>query len=73
MHLIFTLARLFPYWGLAVVLLSGQLGVFFRRKGSVLQWYCWANAGFYGFMILLWLVFRGDMNSDAWIKGFFGG
>jgi len=70
MHVAFTLARFYPYWALPVILVVIELGIFFRRRASSLQWGVFTLAGILLFMVLLWFGFRGDIHSDAWIKSF---
>jgi hypothetical protein len=68
MHTIFVLARLFPLWAIPLALALAQLGLFFRRRSSASQWGCWGVASALIVAVVLWIAFRGDLNSDSWIK-----
>jgi hypothetical protein len=68
MHSIFTLARFYPFWALPLALVLAELGRHFRRKNSPLYGPFWAIAGFLVVGTVAWIFFRGDVNSDQWIK-----
>lgn len=68
MYLLFALLRFYPYWALPLALVIGEIGVHLRRRKSPLQKYCWAWVGILGFTTILWFAFRGDVNSDKWVK-----
>lgn len=73
MHFIFLLARVYPYWALALVMILVQLAIFFRRRESSVQWTCLGCAAFLVGGILAWFIFRGDLHSDDWIRTLTGG
>jgi hypothetical protein len=68
MHWIFAALRFYPYWALPAALLCFELGVFFRRRLSSIEWAFWGAVGFFVVSTLLWFGFRGDVNSDRWLK-----
>jgi ABC-type polysaccharide/polyol phosphate export permease len=73
MHLIFLAARIYPFWALPMAIVVAQLYFFFRRRNSNIQYSALA-----GIMMLLggivaWFFFRGDLNSDQWIRTVVGG
>ncbi|MBN22272.1 MAG: hypothetical protein CL678_13405 [Bdellovibrionaceae bacterium] len=70
MHYIFSLARIFPFWALPLAFVLAELGVYFRRRNSSSQFVCWGMVAFLGILTICWFIFRGDLNSDYWIKSF---
>jgi hypothetical protein len=68
MHYFYLFARLYPFFAIPLTFVFFELGIFYRRKESILQNYFWGASGFFGFTFLLWIIFRGDLNSDLWIK-----
>ena len=72
MRYVFLLARLYPYWAIALIMVSWQLGAFFRRRSSPYQNLCWVSIVFLSLGFLGWFFFRGDLYSDAWLRKFGG-
>ena len=72
MHVIFLLARVYPYWALAVSIVLLQIAVFYRRRDNKLQWTFVGIAGGLMLGVLAWFVFRGDIHSDSWVRFFTG-
>ncbi|MBI4924390.1 MAG: hypothetical protein HY843_00580 [Bdellovibrio sp.] len=71
MHILFAAARFFPFWGFMFALIFFELGRFFRRKDSKLQYSCFLAAIVFLGFVGSWFYFRGDMHSDNWIRFFF--
>ena len=71
MHNIHLFLRIFPFVAFAIILTSIQFGLFFRRKNSVNQWYAFGIATFFAILTVLWIVYRGDLHSDRWVREFF--
>jgi hypothetical protein len=71
MHFIFLLARIYPYWALPLAVLFYQLAIYFRRKNSGLQWVFFGAIAFCAVTTGLWIVFRGDLRSDIWVRSLF--
>lgn len=67
MHFLYTLGRLYPYWALPIILILGEVGIFFKRKGSRVEYYFWISASILSLGVIAWLIFRGDVNSDKWV------
>ena len=61
------LMNLFPFWGAGLIIVFAELAIFYRRRKSKVWKTFVACGGFIGFLILLWLIFRGDVHSPAWI------
>lgn len=72
MRSLYLIARLYPYVALPLALLIADIGRHFRRKKQDYQYYCWFWSGFLLFFIILWFVFRGDLNSDKWVRALIG-
>ena len=72
MHVIYAIARLVPYWALPLAFVIAEVGRYFRRRGSSKQWTCFAIAALLGILTLLWIGFRGDLHSDAWVRSIVG-
>jgi uncharacterized membrane protein len=68
MHVVFALARLYPFWAVPFAIVVAQLGLFFRRKARASQWSCWAVSFFLMLGVALWIAFRGDLHSDEWVR-----
>lgn len=73
MHTLFALSRFYPYWAFPLAILFAELGWYFRRKKSGGQYYCWALVSVLAVTTIMWIGFRGDMNSDLWVRSFFLG
>ncbi len=71
MRFIFLIARLYPYWALPGALVLGELGLYFRRNRSGLQYPFWFISLVLLVGIVLWFFYRGDLHSDQWIRSFF--
>ncbi len=67
MHTIYTFARIYPYVALALAIILFELGIYFHRRMSKLRFFVWALTVLVVIGIILWLVFRGDINSDKWV------
>jgi hypothetical protein len=72
MRYYFLLARLYPYWALPLAVVLVQLGIFFRRRKSPIQYACLGEAGLLLLGIVAWFVFRGDLYTDRWLRVIFG-
>jgi hypothetical protein len=72
MHWIFAMFRFFPYWGLPLVLVFFETGVYFKRRLLTRrQLMCWAASGILILMIGAWFFYRGDIHSDRWVRTLF--
>ena len=70
MHLLFLLLRIYPYWALPCAFVVAEVGVFFRRKKSPVQFIAWLAVLTLIVSSVLWIVNRGDLNSDKWLRNF---
>jgi hypothetical protein len=69
MHHFFTIARIYPYWAFPLAIVLAELGIFFkRRKNSTRSYFCWASVVVLGIGFFLWFYYRGDLNSDQWVR-----
>ncbi|OFZ81977.1 MAG: hypothetical protein A2583_07315 [Bdellovibrionales bacterium RIFOXYD1_FULL_53_11] len=68
MHTIFAAIRFFPYWGIPLAVVLGEIAWYFHRKRSIAQYYFWGLVGTLAVTTILWIVFRGDINSDEWTR-----
>lgn len=72
MNLIFTLMLYYPVWAVPTALAAGQLGIHYKRRKSLSQYFFWF------FMALLlgtsgaWVYYRGDENGAQWLRDTFG-
>jgi multidrug transporter EmrE-like cation transporter len=71
MHVIFAIARFFPYIALAFCFAFYELGRHLRRKSNQFQYSCWAAIVLLAILSASWFVFRGDLHSDEWIRYLF--
>lgn len=68
MHTIYAIARFYPFWAIPLAVIIFQIGVHFRRRARPAQWTCFAMVGVLILTGIAWLVYRGDMNSDRWVR-----
>lgn len=71
MHFIYLLGRIYPFWALPLIVIAVEVGIFFKRKKSKIQYYFWAAVFSLSLGILIWLLLRGDRYSDRWIHSLF--
>jgi hypothetical protein len=68
-HLLFAIVRYFPLWALPVGFLSIELGIALKRRGYKAAAIClFLNCVALVSMSGLWIFFRGDRNSDDWVR-----
>jgi hypothetical protein len=70
MYYLFIGVKAFPYLAVPSILVLVDLTLYFRRKKSKLWMVCVGLGAFLGILTLLWIGFRGDLNSDKWTKAF---
>lgn len=68
MHILYVIGRIFPFFAVPLALALCQFALFFRRKGRKVFKVYFGIAGLLVLLSLLWIVFRGDVNSDKWIR-----
>lgn len=68
MHTLYVLARIYPWWAIPLVVVLGELGFFFRRRRSKKQRIFWIGALALILGLILWFYYRGDLNSDQWVR-----
>lgn len=73
MHFLFLAVRFYPWWAIPTAVIIAQLGGHFVRTGSKLRFPCFGIAGAIGMSVVLWAIFRGDLNSDHWVRWFLAG
>jgi len=67
MHILYLGARIYPFIGIGLLVLTLQLGIYYKNKSPGLKWAMWCSTGFFGLTSILWVIFRGDLHSDQWI------
>lgn len=72
MHFVYLLARIYPYWALPCALIFAQLFYFFRRRNSPLRFSVLGCIVFLMGGLIAWIVFRGDLHSDHWVRAVVG-
>jgi NADH:ubiquinone oxidoreductase subunit 4 (subunit M) len=68
LHLFFMAARFYPYWAIPCFVIIAQFGVHYRRRASSLQYLFWGITGLMILCTIVWLIYRGDLNSDEWVR-----
>lgn len=68
MNFVYLMARIYPYWALALAMVLFQLAIFFRRRQSPVQYSLLGGIALLGLGILAWFYFRGDLYSDDWVR-----
>lgn len=71
MHAIYFLVRIYPYWAFALALALLQLAIYFRRRKKNIQYSFWAIIIYLLASSVTWIVLRGDLHSDQWVKSVF--
>ena len=70
MSLLYLIIKLYPLFGLSAVVLCLDLTRSYRRKGNSI----WIGFGIFTVVffltVVLWVVFRGDLNSERWFSDF---
>ena len=64
----FIFFRFYPYWAIPVAFVVFELGRHFHRHKSPRQWPLFGMVGVLVLSSILWFVFRGDLNSDSWVR-----
>jgi hypothetical protein len=73
MNFLFSVVRFFPYWGLPVVLVLAETTMFAKRRNRrKLMYGCLFFTLVFISAIGFWFFFRGDLNSNEWVKGLLG-
>lgn len=68
MHVAFAMLRYFPLWALPMAFVSGELGVALKRRGYGVAYALLGGSIVLVVFSILWLIFRGDLNSDKWVR-----
>ncbi len=70
MHHVYFFMRIYPYWALPLALVMGQLGLHFRRRKFRMQYSFWAMIVFLVVTSVAWIAYRGDTQSEQWVRSF---
>jgi len=68
MYTAFMLARTFPFWSVPLIVIFLQVGLFFKRRREWMQYICWFLGTLFIIALAAWFFFRGDLNSEMWIR-----
>lgn len=68
MRFFYSIAKFYPYLCIGLSVAFFELGLYYRRKNHRAQFVFWGMIGFFILTTLMWFVFRGDLNSDQWIR-----
>jgi hypothetical protein len=69
-YYLFIAVKAFPYFSIPSIIVLADLTFYFRRKKSN-RWKLTMGIGaFLGILTLMWMIFRGDLNSESWTKNF---
>lgn len=66
--LVFLAARVFPFWAVPLAIVLADVGRHFRRRRDKRQFLFFGLAGSFIILTLLWAIFRGDKNSEEWVR-----
>lgn len=74
MYVVYWIIRFYPYWSLPLGLVIFELGNYFIRRSlrgpaKTMGWSFRGIGVLMGIGIIFWFIFRGDLNSDAWVRG----
>jgi len=65
--------KFLPFWALLLAISAFEVGIYYHRKKNNVKYSLCGFAGFLGLSTVLWLIFRGDIHSDQWVRSVFGG
>lgn len=68
MHSLFTFARFYPAFAISIAIAFIQAGMYFQRRRTKARFYLFGVAMFFIATAILWLVLRGDLYSDQWVR-----
>lgn len=68
MTFLHTVLRIYPYWSIPAALICIELGVVLKRRHVKLFWIPMVLGVLFLATCVLWIVNRGDLHSDLWIK-----
>jgi putative effector of murein hydrolase len=72
MEYVFLMARLFPYWMIPLSISIFEVGLNLKRRKNRFFLLPWSTCVMMILLVILWIFFRGDLNSDTWVKEIFG-
>lgn len=72
MHVLYIIGRLYPFLAIAIVVVLVQVAIHFKRRRDPRAIPYWVVSGILILSAVLWIVFRGDQNSDAWLNAILG-
>lgn len=71
MHVIFSVVKFYPILAIGSSMALLQLGLHFKRRSSNWQYFCLAAIIILLGGVVVWSIYRGDLNSDDWVRNFF--
>jgi hypothetical protein len=69
-HFLFVCVHLYPFWAIPLAVVFIELGIYFRRRNNKINYFCFSIGLFLILTAMMWIGFRGDVHSDAWVKNF---
>jgi len=68
MHIFYLIGHIYPFFAIPVIVIFAELGIFFKRRVSKFQYFFWVWIVTLSMGIVGWVVFRGDIHSDQWVR-----
>jgi hypothetical protein len=72
MRYLFAFLRYYPLFAIPLAGVLAELAFFLKRKGAKSHILYWLLTFFLVSTSIAWIVFRGDTESDRWLKKIFG-
>ncbi len=68
MRYVYLLLRIYPYWAIPLAAVFVQLAIFYNHRQNKRKYVAGGFAGVLLLTVVLWVVFRGDIRSDLWLR-----
>jgi hypothetical protein len=64
--------KTFPFWAVPLAIILFEVGFFYKRRRSDAKVVFFGASGFLICLALAWLVLRGDLHAEAWVRAMQG-
>ena len=71
MAAIFLMVKFVPFWAVPLALVVGDVGWHLHKRRNRLEYVCYIAALCLISLAGIWLYYRGDVNSDKWLKSLY--
>ena len=64
--------KTFPFWAVPLAFILFEVGFFYKRRKSEARVVFFGASGFLVVLALTWVVMRGDLHAEAWVRAMQG-